>query len=197
MKLSYYFIFLLFILSCQQHTNVINKPRAIVIQPFNDLSVSQIESAYNQLKIINPNIVLRKAIALPSSTFYKPRNRYRADLLIRFLSTLANRDTIVIGMTNKDISTSKGTIEDWGVMGLAYRPGNACMVSTFRLTKINSSEQFYKVAIHELGHTQGLPHCENKMCYMRNAEGGNPLDEEIDFCTSCKAFLRNRGWLLY
>jgi archaemetzincin len=56
--------------------------------------------------------------------------------------------------------------------------------------------QFYKVAIHELGHTQGLPHCENKTCYMRDAEGGNPLEEEVDFCKTCKMFLKNRGWVL-
>jgi archaemetzincin len=31
---------------------------------------------------------------------------------------------------------------------------------------------------------------------MRDAEGGNPLDEEIDFCKSCKMFLKNRAWLL-
>ncbi len=197
MKYSYYFIFLLFIFSCQHDKTSINKPRAIIIQPFNDLSPIQIEIIYKQLKIINPNIVLRKAIPLPASTFYKPRNRYRADLLIRFLRTLTNSDTVVIGMTSKDISTTKGMVEDWGIMGLAYRPGNACVVSTYRLTKANRSEQFYKVAIHELGHTHGLPHCENKICYMRNAEGGNPLDEEIDFCKSCKVFLHHKGWMLY
>jgi archaemetzincin len=197
MKYSYYFIFLLFIFSCQQDKNVIKNPRAIILQPFNDLSTSQIEIVYKQLKMINAKIVLRKAVPLPASAFYKPRNRYKADLLIRFLSTLANSDTIVIGMSSKDISTTKGTVEDWGVMGLAYRPGNACVVSTFRLNEKNKSEQFYKVTIHELGHTEGLPHCENKMCYMRNAEGGNPLDEEIDFCKSCKAFLQYKGWLLH
>jgi archaemetzincin len=196
MKYSFFFLFLLIIFSCQQNTKPANIPKAIIIQPFNDLSTSQIEIAYKQLKIINPNIILRKAIALPSSTFYKPRNRYRADLLIQFLNTLANRDTVFIGMTSKDISTTKGTIEDWGVMGLGYCPGNACVVSTFRVTKTNSTEQFYKVAIHELGHMQGLPHCKNKMCYMRDAEGGNPLNEEIDFCISCKVFLKNKGWML-
>jgi archaemetzincin len=195
-KYSFRFIFLLFFFSCQQNTKPTNITRATIIQPFNDLSASQIEIAYNQLKIINPNIVLRTAIALPSSAFYKIRNRYRADSLIRFLNKFGSTDTIVIGMTSKDISTTKGIIQDWGVMGLGYCPGNACVVSTFRLTKKKCVEQFYKVAIHELGHTQGLPHCANKTCYMRDAEGGNPLNEEINFCALCKTFLQHKGWVL-
>jgi archaemetzincin len=196
MKYSYCFLFLSLFISCQQNAKPINKPKAIIIQPFNDLSTPQIEIVYKQLKAINPNIILRTAIALPASAFYEKRNRYRADLLIRFLSTLTHKDSVVIGITSKDISTIKGKIVDWGVMGLGYCPGNACAVSTFRLSKTNREAQFYKVAIHELGHTQGLPHCANNTCYMRDADGGNPLDDEIDFCKSCKTFLKSKGWVL-
>ncbi len=198
MKLKYvlYFFSFCFTFSCQQNSIQINKPRAIIIQPFNDLSSSQVAFIYKELKDINPNIVLQTSIPLPASAFYKTRNRYRADSLIRFLNKFGSADTVVIGITSKDISTTKGAVADWGVMGLGYCPGNACMVSTFRLTKTKSAEQFYKVATHELGHTQGLPHCKNKSCYMRDAEGGNPINEEIDFCKSCKQFLRNKGWLL-
>jgi archaemetzincin len=196
MKYLCIFLLLSLIFSCKQNTKPANKSRAIIIQPFNDLSASQIELTYKKLKIINPNIVLRTAIELPSSAFYTIRNRYRADSLIRFLNKFGNADTVVIGMTSKDISTTKETIQDWGVMGLGYCPGNACVISTFRLRKKNSAEQFYKVVIHELGHTQGLPHCTNKTCYMRDAEGGNPIDEEVDFCKPCKAFLKNKRLLL-
>ncbi len=79
-------------------------------------------------------------------------------------------------------------------MGLGYCPGNACVVSTFRLDKDNLSNQFYKVAIHELGHTQGLPHCTAKTCLMRDAEGKNNLDNEFDFCEKCKKLLKAKGW---
>ena len=79
-------------------------------------------------------------------------------------------------------------------MGLGYRPGNACVVSSYRLSKKNKTEQFYKVALHELGHTEGLPHCKNKTCLMRDAEGGNPLNEEKEFCISCKKYLKGKKW---
>lgn len=39
----------------------------------------------------------------------------------------------MIGITQKDISTSKGQYADWGIMGLAYRPGNSCVASYYRL----------------------------------------------------------------
>jgi archaemetzincin len=81
-------------------------------------------------------------------------------------------------------------------MGLGYCPGTACIASSYRLKKGNKLTQFYKVAIHELGHTQGLPHCSTKTCLMRDAEGGNPIDEENDFCPKCKKVLIAAGWAL-
>ena len=59
---------------------------------------------------------------------------------------------------------------------------------------LKDEKQFFKVAIHELGHTQGLPHCPEKSCYMRDAEGGNPTDEEVEFCPKCKKHLRTKNW---
>jgi archaemetzincin len=139
---------------------------------------------------------LRAAIPLPTAAFYSPRNRYRADSIINYLNGFGSADTVIIGLTGKDISITKGTTPDWGVMGLGFQPGNACVVSTFRLSKAQLSDQLYKLSLHELGHTQGLPHCKNKTCLMRDAEGGNHLGEETGFCQSCRSFLKSKGWLL-
>lgn len=103
---------------------------------------------------------------------------------------------VTIGLTTNDISTTKGQIEDYGIMGLGYQPGSSCVVSTFRLNKKNLQEQFFKVSIHELGHTAGLPHCKVLNCFMRDAEGRNHLEEETDFCTTCKSHLLSKGWTL-
>jgi len=170
--------------------------RVIDIQPFNDLSPSIIKTVYERLKEINPNTILKTALPIPEKVFYPLRKRYNAESLISYLNPFGSSDTVIIGMTSKDISTTKNSISDWGIMGLAYCPGNACVVSAFRLSKTNLSEQFYKVVIHELGHTQGLPHCINKTCFMSDAEGGNYLDEEKEFCLSCKSLLKSKGWRL-
>jgi archaemetzincin len=190
----YFAILLLTSFSCQQITQANNS--VIVIQPFNDFTPVLTNSVFAKIKEINPNTILRTPIQLPQKAYYPPRNRNRADSLIKYLSNFVSADTVVIGLTNKDISTTKGDISDFGVMGLGYCPGNSCVVSTFRLAKTNISEQFFKLAIHELGHTQGLPHCSNKICFMRDANGKNVFNEEKDFCPSCKSFLKNKGWKL-
>jgi archaemetzincin len=170
--------------------------KVIVIQPFIDFNRSQAEIVYKELKKINPNIILRAAIQLPYFAYYPARDRYRADSLLHYLSHYGTTDTILIGLTNKDISTTKDQVKDWGVMGLGKCPGNACIVSTHRLSENDQNDQLYKLALHELGHTQGLGHCKNKTCIMRDAEGGNHLEEEIDFCPVCKNYLRDKGWRL-
>jgi archaemetzincin len=82
-----------------------------------------------------------------------------------------------------------------GYYGIGFCSGKACITSTFGLSKNENKRQLFKVAIHEMGHTSGLPHCEMKYCFMRDA-GGNPTNEEKEFCTKCKSFLVNKGWNL-
>ncbi len=147
-----------------------------------------------KIKEIYPNIKILKPIPFPENSFYPPRNRYRADSIIAFLKTKTPENSVTLGLTTKDISVTKGKNPDFGVIGLGYRPGKACVASNFRLSAKNKIEQFYKVAIHELGHTQGLHHCPEKSCFMRDAEGGNPTDEEKDFCPKCKDFLKTKNW---
>lgn len=187
-------IFGLWFISCS--IDISDSKKVIVIQPFGDFKTSMSKEVYRQIKKIYPSTVLKKSVLLSKQAYYAPRNRYRADSLIRFLGQNNKGDSIVIGLTYKDISTTKGKTADWGVMGLGYCPGRSCVVSTFRLSNKNAAEQFYKVAIHDLGHTQGLKHCPVKNCFMRDAEGGNHLNEEIGFCNACKQTLLERGWLL-
>jgi archaemetzincin len=166
----------------------------IDVQPFSDLPQDRIDYVVAELKKVYPNIELKKTIPLPSLAWYPPRSRYRADSLINYLGRQTPASHVTIGLTSKDISTTKDKFPDWGVMGLGFCPGNACMVSTHRLTKTDVLNQLFKVSIHELGHTQGLDHCPVTSCFMRDAEGRNPTNEEKEFCPKCKAFLAGKGW---
>lgn len=171
-------------------------PVIIDIQPFRGVDAAEYRALYASLKKVYPSVQLKPPVELPATAYYRPRNRYRADSLINFLEQRTAKGHVTIGITHKDISTSKGKIIDWGVMGLGLCPGNACVVSGFRVSREEKAIQLYKVSIHELGHTFGLPHCSNKECYMRDAEGGNPTHEEKDFCESCKLKLKRAGWTL-
>ena len=136
-----------------------------------------------------------KGIAkMPVEAYYKPRNRYRASKLLNSIDQYSRYDKIV-GITASDISSIKDNIYDWGIMGLADSPGRACVISTFRIktpNKILFKERFIKVALHELGHTMGLPHCSfSKSCFMEAAEGTiKSVDRETkNLCSNCKKFI--------
>ncbi|MBF4486469.1 MULTISPECIES: zinc-dependent metalloprotease family protein [unclassified Flavobacterium] len=176
--------------------NEFKKSKVIVIQPLGDFKTEQSQLVFTEIKTINLNVVLRPNISFPENSYYKPRNRYRADSIIKSIKDNIGKDSLIVGLSNHDISTTYKGVKDWGVMGLGYRPGKSCVVSDFRMSGKNRNQQFYKVVLHELGHTEGLPHCETKTCLMRDAEGGNHLDEEKEFCEKCKSFLVKKGWNL-
>ncbi len=189
---------LILILACSEKKQVIQKEEkpavTILIQPFKDVTPESLETVAEGIRNVYPNVKVLEPIDFPENTYYQERNRYRADSIIKFLSKRTKSGFVTIGLTSKDISASRGKIKDFGIMGLGYRPGKACVASKFRLSKKNQDEQFFKIAIHELGHTQGLPHCPEKKCFMRDAEGKNPTDEETGFCRKCKFFLKNKNW---
>lgn len=175
---------------------VSKKKKTIIFQPMGNFDAKLVKKTMKELQKIYPNFILKQNSELPAYAYYKIKNRYRADSILNRLKYQYGVDTVIIAVLNPDISVTKGKINDWGVMGLGHRPGNACVVSTYRLEKKNLSDQFFKVCIHELGHTQGLSHCPDKTCFMRDAEGGNPLDEEVHFCEKCQKHLEKKGWKL-
>ncbi len=145
------------------------------------------------------------AQSLPQHAYTDAKSpRYRADSLLRFLRQ-QKPDSIrtMLGFTSKDISTSKrdsdGNIQkpewkyaDWGVFGLGYLGGDACVVSTYRLKAKPESkftERFLKVCLHEIGHNLGLTHCKSNQCLMRDAvEKLSTIDDEsMELCGKCRA----------
>lgn len=161
-----------------------------------DLVQEAIQTYYGYRTIILP------AAEIPSSFFIQVKSpRYRADSLIRHLrDTQPDSVDYTIGITSHDISTTKrnswGRIKqpetryaDWGIFGLGFRPGPSCIVSTFRLGSSSQIKQsrLEKIALHELGHNLGLPHCDSLNCVMRDAaETIKTIDQvESRLCRDC------------
>jgi archaemetzincin len=153
-----------------------------------------------------------KTIILPAKELYKDAftevksPRYRADKMINLQKKYkADSLDFILGLTTKDISVTKkdkwGKVKtptykyaDWGIMGLAYCPGNSCIVSSFRIQHSNPKThftRFKKVAFHEFGHNLGLPHCPDKTCVMTDAvESVKTIDNaKLALCGKCKAQL--------
>jgi archaemetzincin len=138
---------------------------------------------------------------LPKAAYYPPRKRYRAERLLAYLNGRMPKDGWrILGLTEVDISTTKDKFPDWGVMGLGELPGTATVISAFRCRKkarnqAHAIERLAKVAVHEIGHTLGLPHCPTRGCLMEDAMGKvTTTDRERDFCPACHALAKRNGF---
>ena len=201
MKYVLYLISLTFIcFACSK-----NKSTTVGIQPFDTFQqplTDTIAHAIANFYHVKTTILPQREI--PAAAFVNIKTpRYKADKIIK-LQAQNKPDSLdyIVSLTNFDISTDKkdewGFVKkpvskyaDWGIMGLAYRPGNSCIVSTFRLK--NESERKFierlkKVCIHEFGHNLGLPHCASKECVMRDAaETIKTIDGvKLALCAKCK-----------
>ncbi len=146
----------------------------------------------------NADVIILEKRGLPPGAYYRPGKRYRAEKLIRYLDRVTvGKYTKVVGITARDISTTKGKFADWGIFGLGSLGGKSCVVSTFRLRRGKKgrrmfSQRLIKVVNHELGHTFGIGHCPVKNCLMQDARGTIvSIDGEPGgFCNLCREKLK-------
>jgi len=133
---------------------------------------------------------------LPQRAFYAPRKRWRADRLLEALDAEKPDDAWrVIGVTNGEISTTKGDIKDWGIAGLGNIGGSSCVVSLYLYkryskTKAVLERRFADVAAHEFGHTLGMDHCPVAGCVMSDAKGKAMASADASsghYCYTCRA----------
>lgn len=179
-----------------------SRPAFIAVQPLGPVTAERLTIVKQGLEqAYGVPVQVMKTQPLPKSAWYAPRSRYRADKLLDHLNTTAHTShPVLIGITEIDISSTKGEHIDWGIFGLGEVDGRACVVSTFRLNARGADEaklreRLRKVAIHEVGHVTGLLHCPTVGCVMQDAESSiDTVDNETGtFCEECKT--TNTKWI--
>ncbi len=177
------------------------KPKLVVhMVPLGDVPLEDLEVAKKGLLAQAPfTIAIEERLALPETARTAEKARYSADALLAFLQHFQAmpRDK-VLGVTDVDIVTPKNGVNNWGILGLGDIAGKTCVISTHRMRRKWEAgggapeplvrERLWKISLHELGHTFGLPHCPNKGCLMQDAHGTvKTVDEETALCTDCRA----------
>ena len=177
----------------------VKSKKTVHVYFFEGFNKSLGENTLNKLKETFDSVAFEGTIPFPDSAYYAPRQRYKADKLVKHLRHLqASNSELVVGFSPKDISDKVHGYDDFGVMGWTRISLHSSVVSTYRLSdKSRLQSDFVKLVLHELGHADGLPHCKNSStCYMRDANKQNHFPELDGFCDKCKTHLSKRGWNL-
>ena len=119
------------------------------------------------------------------------RNQYYSTAILQAMQPFAEPDTRLLAVTSLDLYVPVLTF----VFGEAQLSGGCAVVSLHRLR-----EEFYglparedllrerlvKEAVHELGHTFGLRHCDDWRCVMTSSQAVERLDVKgAEFCFLC------------
>jgi len=192
------FVAWLLLLGCLQSPCAAAPKTVVAIQPLGKVDGADVERVRAGItSLYDVEVAILPARALPTEAIFKPRSRYRAEKLLDFLLSIPpGAADKTVGLTQEDISTTKGSHEDWGIFGLGLVGGRVCVVSSFRLHKGPAIPELFgarlvKVVNHELGHAFGLDHCATPGCLMEDAAGSiQTVDRESGaLCPSCRARL--------
>ena len=131
----------------------------------------------------------------PHFAHHPERNQYFSTAIVEHLARMSSTGEVILGVTPLDLYIPILTF----VFGEAQLGGRCAVVSSFRLTQefyglppdpALVRERLVKEAIHEVGHTAGLIHCDDYECVMAAAHSVEWLDlKGPRLCGECRGTL--------
>ena len=137
-------------------------------------------------------VSIKTAIPIPEGTYVQARNQYLADTVLAGLKLYQNGDRRLLGVTDVNLF-SQGLNFVFGQADVHNRIG---VISLTLLKQENYGlpgdtalliDRAQKEAVHELGHTFGLGHCQDGTCVMHFSNSLIDTDvKKIYFCRLCQ-----------
>jgi archaemetzincin len=168
--------------------------RTIALIPVGRVCRSHLESLAQGLAARLPVACWISPDGLEGEFAYNPgRGQYHStEILKRLLQDPHAESWRVLGVTDVDLYIPILTF----VFGEAQLGNTGALVSTSRLRPEFYGmpkdpqllqERLLKEALHELGHTFGLPHCPDYLCVMSASHSVERIDlKQAHFCAACK-----------
>jgi len=137
-------------------------------------------------------VSIGNTIPISGEAFNAERGQYLSDIFLEMLAQYQNGNNRVLGITEANLYTE----------GLNFVFGQADSVSGTAVISLHLLRQEYyglpadnklllerglKEAVHELGHTFGMDHCQNSRCVMHFSNSLADTDlKQPAFCSKCR-----------
>ncbi len=170
----------------------------IIISPINNIDVCNYQLLGQEIhRTFGFQTEIKSLLQDVNFAYNLTRDQYHSTAILEKLaSTSSSRTLKIVAITNVDLFIPILT----HVYGEAQLAGKACIVSTFRLKEGLSianiekelENRVVKEALHELGHTFNLRHCNDKACIMHYCRSIKDVDRKSDqLCRYCKILLED------
>jgi len=155
------------------------------IIPVGDVDVKILKCVCDALhEVFNASTEIEDVQPAPAHAYVEKRGQYLSSAFV----SIASR-----GECDKNIAITDVDVYSPGlnfVFGQAELGGKGCMISIHRLRSCNSDtleKRVKKEAVHEIGHTLGISHCQDSKCVMSYSPSLNGVDYKGQtLCLGCE-----------